>query len=182
MRESPSVLVMTLGAMGVFAAVAAGLYAGIAPQGTPRVQLPAFGGDETVTMSTDSDHQQWMSTAAERRRNHDYAGAKRAYSRLIALNAMTADSWADYADVLASLSAGTFGDDAAAAIQQALRLDPAHPKGLWLEASRAYQQHRYTDAVALWKRLRAALPGESPDTAVIDANIAESLRLASASH
>ncbi len=182
MRQSPSILVLTLGGLGVFASVAIALYAGIVLDA--RSPLLRRAGPEPGPVASVADEsggaQQWLSTAAERRRNHDYSGAKDAYSRVIGLNAMTADSWADYADVLASMSGGSFGADAAQAIQHALSLDPAHPKALWLEASRAYQQHRYADAVSLWKRLRAALPPDSPDGAVIDANIAESTRLASA--
>ncbi len=183
MGQGPSVLGLTLGGLGMFSSVAVALYLGIgprspapAPRDTPQSQVGVAARDKSDTA------QRWLATAAERRRNHDYAGAKEAYSRVIGLNAMTADSWADYADALASMSGGSFTDDAEAAIQHALGLDPAHPKALWLEASRAYRQHRFADAVAVWKRLRAALPPDSPDAAVVDANIAESLRLASAAH
>jgi cytochrome c-type biogenesis protein CcmH len=101
-----------------------------------------------------------------------------AYRQLIQRNAMTADSWADYADALASMPGGSLGGEAELAIQRALSLNPNHPKALWLEASHAYEEQRYADALILWKRLRAALRDDSPDAGIVDANIAESAQLA----
>jgi cytochrome c-type biogenesis protein CcmH len=177
MGQGPSVVGLTFAAVGVFAAVAIALYVGIGR----HVTVPAAGPAGTAQPHDDPDSAaRWLAEAAQRRRNHDYAGAKDAYSKVIRLNAMTADSWADYADALASLGGGSFGDDARQAIQHALELEPRHPKALWLEASRAYQQHRYSDAVTFWKRLRSALPPDSPDAGVVDANIAESSQLAGA--
>jgi cytochrome c-type biogenesis protein CcmH len=68
--------------------------------------------------------------------------------------------------------------ESAKAIDAALQLDPAHLKALWLKASLAHEEHRYADALVVWKRLRAALPPESSDVRVIDANIAEATDLA----
>jgi cytochrome c-type biogenesis protein CcmH len=126
------------------------------------------------------DAQEWLALAAARRRERDYAGAREAYSQVIQRNAMTADSWADYADALASLPGGSLAGEAQIAIQHALRLDPNHPKALWLKASHAYEEHRYADALVLWKRLRAVLREDSPDAGIVDANIAESAQLARA--
>jgi cytochrome c-type biogenesis protein CcmH len=121
---------------------------------------------------------EWLAQAAARRRSRDYAGARDAYVHVIELNAMTADSWADYADALASIPGGSLGGEAQTAIQHALSLDPNHPKALWLQASHAYEEHRYVDALQLWKRLRAVLREDSSDVGIVDANIAESAQLA----
>ena len=51
-------------------------------------------------------------------------------------------------------------------------------KALWLKASLAHEQHRYRDSLAVWKELRATLPANSPDVAIIEANIAEAAALA----
>jgi len=78
--------------------------------------------------------------------------------------------------VVASL--GSLSDAAVSrAIEAALQLDPKHMQALWLKASLAHAEQRYSDAVALWRRLRAVLPSDSPDLAVIDANLAEDARL-----
>jgi len=120
-----------------------------------------------------------LDLAGLQRRHHDYAQARDTFAKLIRLNAMTAPAWADYADVLASLAGGSLGGEAGRAIDHALALDPANSKALWLKASRAHEEHRYSDALALWKTLRAVLPADSPDARVVDANILEATQLAS---
>jgi tetratricopeptide (TPR) repeat protein len=186
-QREASIPVMVLGGFAVYAAVAIGLYVGISPKEIPTTAPPQPGtiiDDGGGSASGDSaksepvSPQEWLAAAAQKRRSHDYQGARDAYSQLIRLNAMTADTWADYADTIASLPGGSLGGEAAVAIRQALSLNPDHPKALWLEATHAYQEHRYTEAVALWKRLRAVLGPESPDAGIIDANIAESEQLA----
>lgn len=177
--------VMALGALVVFAITATVLYVGVsARRGEPlAANLPSVAADsdsasQSATQAEPRDAQGWLAVAATRRRNRDYAGARDAYRQVIQRDAMTADSWSDYADALASLPGGSLGGEAELAIQRALSLDPNHPKALWLEASHAYEEHRYADALALWKRLRAVLRDDSPDIGIVDANIAESARLA----
>jgi cytochrome c-type biogenesis protein CcmH len=185
-KHELSLPVMALGGLAVFAIATTVLYVGVsARRGEPPAQvLPSTTTDDANAASHPEakadagSAQEWLALAATRRRNRDYAGARDAYSRVIGLNAMTADSWADYADTLASISAGSLGGEAQLAIQRALSLDPNHPKALWLEATHAYEEHRYADALILWKRLRAALRDDSPDAAIVDANIAESVQLA----
>jgi cytochrome c-type biogenesis protein CcmH/NrfG len=176
---------LALGGLGVFAVAAAGLYLGInAHRGGGHFEPAAAATHDPApdsrqgAQSDPGSAQQLLALAAERRGNHDYAGAREAYSKVIQLDGMTADAWADYADAIASMSAGSLGGEAELAIQHALELDPSHPKALWLEATRAYKERRYADAVALWTRLRGALRPESPDVAIVDANIAESTQLA----
>jgi cytochrome c-type biogenesis protein CcmH len=80
--------------------------------------------------------------------------------------------------VLAALSGGSLAGEAAQAIEHSLALDPTNEKAQWLKASRALQEHRYTEALALWKTLRASLPAGSPDIAAVDSNIGEAAQLA----
>src|SRR5205814_8175074 len=102
----------------------------------------------------------------------DNRAARGALARVVALKGMTAQSWADYAAVLASLAAGSLTGAAGSAIDSALALDPGNTKALWLKASQAHEQRHFTDALTWWKRLRAALPADSPDARIIDGNIA----------
>jgi cytochrome c-type biogenesis protein CcmH len=134
---------------------------------------------EQKLKSNPKDVQALMGLAALDQDERQYAKAQERYRQLIALKAMTADTWADYADVLAALSSGSLPAEASQAIEHALALDPRHEKALWLKASFAYQEHRYADALALWKSLRATLPAGSPDIAAVDSNIAEAAQLAS---
>ena len=120
-----------------------------------------------------------LGLAMLKRSQRDFAGAVAAYEKLQALNGMTADAWADYADALASRAGGSLQGPAADAIEQALTLDSGHPKALWLKATLAIKERRYADAEVLWQQLRGVLPPDSPDIRIIDANIAEATALAS---
>jgi cytochrome c-type biogenesis protein CcmH len=124
------------------------------------------------------DAQSWLALADLRRGQHDWAGARAAYVRLVDLRAMSAQSWADYADVLGSLAGGSLEGEAGRAIDNALALDTANPKALWLKASQANEQRRFDEALVWWKKLRAVLPPDSADVRMVDANIAEASSLA----
>jgi len=133
---------------------------------------------ERRVRASPDDVEAWRALAESYRRQHDSTKARAAFANLVRLKAMDADTWANYADVLASTSGSL--RQSAQAIENALRLDAAHPKALWLKASLAHEEHRYADALVVWKQLRAALPADSSDVRVIDANIAEASELAGA--
>jgi cytochrome c-type biogenesis protein CcmH len=124
------------------------------------------------------DAQSWLALANLRRAQRDYAGARDAFARTAELNAMTAQSWADYADTLGTLAGGSLSGEAGRAIDRALALDAANPKALWLKASQAHEQHRFADALLWWQKLHAVLPADSPDAQVVAGNIAEDTALA----
>jgi len=119
-----------------------------------------------------------LAKAEQHRRKREFAQACEVYAVIAERNAMTADSWADYADAQASLAGGLAGEPARA-IEAALAIDPRHAKALWLEASLAHEEHRYRDAVATWERLLAIVPPGSSDARIVEANLAEATRLAS---
>ena len=91
---------------------------------------------------------------------------------------MDADSWADYADVEASLAGSLSNANARRGIDEALKLNPQQSKALWLKASLALEEKHYADALAVWQKLRSIMPANSPDVAILDANIAETRQLA----
>lgn len=118
-----------------------------------------------------------IAQADELRRQRKFKEAAEAYSRAAAAGRMSADSWADYADALASAGSSLKGAPADA-LAQALALDPLHPKALWLKASLEHEERRYRDAVSTWRNLLAVVPASSSDARIIEANIAEATRLA----
>ena len=126
----------------------------------------------------DRDTEAWLALAELQRSARNFAAANDAYERLIALKAMTADSWADYADAQASLTGSLSNDKTRAAVDAALKLEPKHAKALWLQASIAHEEHRYNDALALWQRLLTVIPKDSADTKIIQANLDEARALA----
>ena len=120
---------------------------------------------------------QLLAEAEKYRIAHDYPRAVDAYKRLVSMHAMTADAWANYADALASGNGGKLSGAPGDFLAEALRMDPDHPKALWLQASLLHEQRRYSEAVGVWQHLAAILPAGSSDAKIIAANIDEAQRL-----
>jgi cytochrome c-type biogenesis protein CcmH len=161
-------------------ATAPGTGTSAATAATPSPAQPAASLEELKRKVHDrpGDVSAWLALAELYRERHDSRAARDALARVVALHGMTAQSWADYADVLGSLAGDSLTGAAGNAIDQALALDPANPKALWLKASQAHEQHHFTDALTWWRKLRALLPADSPDLRIIDGNIAEDTQLA----
>jgi cytochrome c-type biogenesis protein CcmH/NrfG len=121
---------------------------------------------------------QLIAAAAAARAKRDFAAARAAYVKLVARKEMTADTWADYADVAAATSGNSLIGLPATYIQNALRLDPRHAKALWLQASLEHESHQYAAAVTSWQKLAAVLGSGAEDAKLIAANMAEDQRLA----
>jgi cytochrome c-type biogenesis protein CcmH len=126
------------------------------------------------------DAASWLGLANLYRRERQFDQARDAFAHLSELNAMTADTWADYADVEASVS-GSLAGKAETYIDRALAQDPDHAKALWLKASLAHEQGKDVEALALWKHLHSLLPAGSSDAKLVEDNMAEAERL-SGSH
>jgi cytochrome c-type biogenesis protein CcmH len=118
-----------------------------------------------------------LARAADHRRKREFAQACALYASVVARGGMTADGWADYADAQASVN-GRLAGEPARYIAAALGLDPQHAKALWLQASLAHEERRYSDALATWRRLQAVVPPDSSDARIVEANIVEAARLA----
>jgi len=118
-----------------------------------------------------------IASAEKHRRDRQFEQACAAYAEAAGLGAMTADNWADYADAQASME-GHLAGEPEKSLALALTLDPRHTKALWLKASLAYEQRRYDDALATWQQLLALVPPGSSDARIVEANIAETTRLA----
>jgi cytochrome c-type biogenesis protein CcmH len=185
---------VTAGAIGVFAIAALGLYrilgspdalggtgASTASMGAAIARAHSFGQDDHAyrerVAKNPADAAAWIALARIERRARDFSGARAAFEQAIALRAMSADDWADYADVLASL-AGKLSGPPSQAIAESLALDANHAKALWLKASLALEERRYADALQDWRRLRARIADSSSDARIVDANIEEARALA----
>jgi tetratricopeptide (TPR) repeat protein len=124
--------------------------------------------------------QQSLKAADQARRSGDYVAAKSSYEQLVTLGQMSAQSWADYADVVASLNGGKLDALSQRYIETALELDPDNEKALWLKASAQHDDKRYALAVSTWTQLLALIPSGSADAKTFAENLAEDQRLASA--
>lgn len=137
----------------------------------------AMAGPADTRPSGASATEQLLASADQHRRKREFREACAVYAQLASQGAMTADTWADYADAQASLS-GKLAGAPGASIDRALALDPRHTKALWLKASLAHEQHRYKDALATWQQLLTLVPPGSSDARIVEANLAEASRLA----
>jgi cytochrome c-type biogenesis protein CcmH len=125
-----------------------------------------------MAAALDSDAARLAQTAQDHRRRREFPQAVIAFAQLAKRGAMNADLWADYADALGG-ARGALDDDAVECIDAALRLDPDHPKALWLRASWQTQRRDFAAALATWQRLARILPADSPDGRIIAANLEE---------
>ena len=88
--------------------------------------------------------------------------------------------FADYADALAVTNNGKFDAKTIELVEQALKLDPNHPKALLLEGTIAFKQANYEKAINVWEQLQPLIDKE--DTALMQdvaGNIAEAKSLIS---
>ena len=146
--------------------VSAGLLSGAQP-GVAASHPVAMGGGV----------QEMLARAEQHRRKREFDQACALYAAVAAQGGMTADAWADFADAQASVN-GRLAGAPARAIEAALALEPSHAKALWLQASLAHEERRYTEALVTWRRLLAVVPPGSTDAKIIESNIAEAARLA----
>ena len=88
--------------------------------------------------------------------------------------------FADYADALAVTNNGQFDAKTSELVEQALKLDPNHPKALLLAGTIAFKQANYEKAINVWEQLQPLIDKE--DSALmhdVAANIAEAKSLIS---
>lgn len=133
--------------------------------------LPALPGPAATATATGANAA-LVQKAEEHRRKREFPQALAIFAELARKQAMTADLWADYADATGAAQ-GKLTADSASYIQKALKLDPRHPKALWLLASYQTDQGDYQGALRSWQSLAAILPADSSDARIIAANIAE---------
>ena len=88
--------------------------------------------------------------------------------------------FADYADALAVTNNGQFDAKTSGLVEQALKLDPNHPKALLLAGTIAFKQANYVKAINVWEQLQPLIDKE--DSVLmhdVAANIAEAKSLIS---
>ncbi|HVO06889.1 MAG TPA: hypothetical protein VMT83_08910 [Burkholderiaceae bacterium] len=149
--------------------------AGAAAAGTAPAAAVAAPTAPAAPLSAEATRLVAAANAARSKR--DFAAANDLYAQLAARHEMTADTWADYADVAATLNGRSLQGKPAGYIAHALQLDPRHPKALWLQASLQHESRQYQAAAATWQRLADVLGPASSDAKIIAANLAEDRRL-----
>lgn len=96
-----------------------------------------------------------------------------AYAKAIELTKDNADLYADYADALAMNQGRSIQGKPLELVNQALKLDPKHPKALAMAGTEAFYRKDYSGAIAFWEKLLPLLPPESEMAKSIEGGIAE---------
>jgi cytochrome c-type biogenesis protein CcmH len=96
-----------------------------------------------------------------------------AYAKAVEMTKDNADLYADYADALAMSQGRNLEGKPLELVNQALKLDPAHPKALAMAGTEAFYRKDYPAAIAFWEKLLPLLPAESEMAKSIEGGIAE---------
>ena len=91
-----------------------------------------------------------------------------------------ADLYADYADALATSHGRNLEGKPIELVRRALAINPAHPKGLAMAGTEAFQRNDYPAARQYWERLLPMLPPDSDIAKSIAGGIAEARDLGTA--
>lgn len=104
--------------------------------------------------------------------------ASNAFAKLVEMQPNSPQFLSDYADVLAMTNAGSLIGKPAQLIDQALQIDPNHPKALALAGTVEFEKKQYGAAAAFWERLLALVPAESEFARSISESIAQAKSMA----
>jgi cytochrome c-type biogenesis protein CcmH len=105
-----------------------------------------------------------------------YADSVNAYRRAIMLLGANADREAGLGEAITGDAGGMINGEARTAFEQALKLEPKHPKAAFFLASALAQQGRIEEAKSAWTAMRQGLPADSPWLGAIDQALAEADR------
>lgn len=104
-----------------------------------------------------------------------YPESNQAYAKAVELTAdkPNPDYLADFADTLALINNRSLAGKPTEAVMWALKINPDHPKSLWLAGTAALEAQDYQAAKAYWTRLYALLPPNSQNAQMVQANLDE---------
>ncbi|HEY6133559.1 MAG TPA: tetratricopeptide repeat protein [Rubrivivax sp.] len=91
-----------------------------------------------------------------------YDEAVAAYERALKIEPQQASLIVDYAEAVAMKNGRTLEGEPLRLIDRALKIDPAHLKGLSLAGAAAFNREDYAGAVARWDRVVAIGPADDP--------------------
>lgn len=118
------------------------------------------------------DTQGWMMLARSYKNLGRLPEAADAYSKIEANVAKSPDLLTDYAEILASI-AKSFKGKPSKLIEQALKLDSNHPRGLLLAGVAAMEKKEYKTTIAYWEKLLPMVEPGSQNEAMIQDGLAK---------
>lgn len=119
------------------------------------------------------DVQGWSLLARSMATLGRFQEASDAYAHLASIAPGDPSVLADYADSLAMAQGHVLSGKPYALAQEALSIDPSHPKALALAASAALEANDYPASLRYWRALEAQLPPDSEDLQQVQAIISD---------
>ncbi len=144
--------------------------AGLSPTQQVEALLPAL---EQHLARQPEDATGWRMLAKAYMALERYAEAASALDHAARLLPAEPQVLADYADALAMAQGQRLAGKPAELLAQALKLDPDHPKALYLAGFAAAEAGDKKTAAKHWNRLLARLPADSEDAAAVRQQLAE---------
>jgi cytochrome c-type biogenesis protein CcmH len=135
---------------------------------------------DSQTAPQPGDAQGWTMLARSYGFLQRFPEASRAYGRAIALDPKNPQLLADHADVLAALQGQQLGGEPMRLVEQALQIDPNHPKALALAGSGAFERKDFAGAIVYWTQARQFVPADSEFAKALNGSIAEAKNAAQA--
>ena len=168
-------------------ALAFGLYAAIGNPGatgiTPETFAKASADDKQIVAMVENlarkvrerpdDAQGWSLLGRSMSALGRFNEAADAYAHLLKLTPNDPQVMADYADTLAMVQGRTLKGRPYELAQQALRIEPTHPKALAIAGTAALDEGDFPAALRYWQTLADNLPADSPDASQVRDVIAE---------
>ncbi len=97
--------------------------------------------------------------------------AAKAYRHALQLDGKDPDLLSSYADVLIMVHDGEFTDEVGDLLDQALAVEPQHPKALWLRGHWRFRHGNYQGAIEDWQTVVQALPPGDENAVTINRQI-----------
>ena len=118
------------------------------------------------------DGEGWALLARSYRVLGRFDAAVLAYAEAAKRLPASAALYTDWAEAVAQAQGRSLAGQPTELVNRALALDPAYPKALALGGAAAIERNDPATAIALWTRLKALLPPDSPQVAQVDAALA----------
>ena len=163
-----------------------GNQAGLTPD---KVQTPQMSGDfadqinrmvkqlATRLQANPEDGEGWKMLGRSYLALEKFDKAREAFEEAAKRLPQDAQVMADLADAVAMTTGESLQGRPMQLIRQALAIDPANQKALWLAGTAAYEQQDYRKALEYWQRLRDLMPPGSEGAQSMDGNIEEARSL-----
>lgn len=122
--------------------------------------------------SNPDDGEGWVLLGRSYRTLGRFDAAVLAYAEAAKRLPASAPLYTDWAEAVAQAQGRSLAGQPTELINRALALDPAYPKALALGGAAAVERSDTATAIALWTRLKAVLPPDSPQITQVDAALA----------